>query len=202
MTRAAAAGKMPAMLASVLTWSRLPLAAAFAAATAWAAARTGPARLDWPWAALLLALAALIELTDMLDGYVARRRGTANLLGGLADPLCDSLSRLTVYFAVALAGWLPLAVPLVMVVRDIVVAYVRIVHAHAGGRTSARLSGKLKAIVQGAGILAVVVLAAVGASWAEPARTAVGLGVIAVTLWSLYDYARSGLASVAALRGR
>ena len=181
------------MLAYALTLGRLVLAAGFAVCAfgAWRAAGGGPVAAGWT--AVLLVVVAAAELTDLLDGIAARRRGTAGRLGGLVDPLCDSLSRLTMYFAAALAGWVTLAVPLVMVGRDLVVAYVRTVRALAGGPTSARFSGKVKAIVQGAGLLGIVLLAAGGAAgWAAAGRTAVAVCVIAVTGWSFVDYVRAG----------
>ncbi len=190
------------MLAYVLTLGRVALAGAFAAC-AWAAHNGGPgAALTWEWVAVLLTLAGAAEVTDLLDGIVARRTRSASYLGGLLDPLCDSLSRLTMYFAAALSGWVWLAVPLVMVGRDVVVAYVRTVQAHVGGRTSARRSGKAKAVVQGAGILVIVVLAGCGGAWVRTVRPAVGGVVIAVTAWSLVDYLRGGWGAFAQLYHR
>ena len=188
------------MLAYMLTLGRLVLGAAFAACAAGAWRSAGAGALPPGWTAGLLVVACAAELTDLLDGIVARRGGTAGRLGGLLDPLCDSLSRLTMYFAAALAGWVTLAVPLVIVGRDLVVAYVRTVRALAGGQTSARSSGKIKAIVQGVGLIAIVCLAADRtAEWAAAGRTAVAACVIAVTLWSLIDYLRAGWGAVARL---
>ena len=177
----------------MLTLSRVALAGVFAALVAvW-----GPGPVDGAAAAGLLLVAAVAECTDMLDGWAARRTGTASELGGLLDPLCDSLSRLTMFFAAGLMGWVWLAVPLTMAGRDIIVAYVRIVVGRAGGNTSARTSGKIKAFVQGGGIFAIVLLASrwmgEGAGGFVPwARAVVSVVVMAVTLWSLADYVRGG----------
>jgi len=165
------------------------VAAAFAVVVALAGGATG-------WAAALVLL-VLAEATDLLDGWAARRYGSVTELGGLVDPLCDSLSRLTVFFTAALAGWLWIGVPLVMAGRDIVVAYVRTVVGRVGGETSARLSGKVKAIVQGGSMLVVMLLAhpsAGSVAWLHVAgwRRGVGLAVIAVTAWSMADYVRAG----------
>lgn len=122
------------MLAYMLTLGRLVLGAAFAACAAGAWRSAGAGALPPGWTAGLLVVACAAELTDLLDGIVVRRGGTAGRLGGLLDPLCDSLSRLTMYFAAALAGWVTLAVPLVIVGRDLVVAYVRTVRAWPAAR--------------------------------------------------------------------
>jgi len=80
------------MLAYLLTFARLPLAGAFAVIVAVQAGRPGvPAG----WAIVLFGIAGCEELTDYLDGLVARKTGAASPLGGLLDPLADSLARLT-----------------------------------------------------------------------------------------------------------
>jgi len=190
-------------LAYALTLGRLALAGAFAACT-WAAVQAaGGSVAPRGWLVALLCLAVSAELTDLLDGIAARRGKTAGRLGGLLDPMCDSLSRLTMYFAAALAGWVALAVPLVMAGRDVIVAYLRTVRALAGQTTAARISGKLKAIVQGAGLIAAISLAfAGGAGWAARGKAIVAVCVIAVTAWSLIDYIRGGWGAVGTLYRR
>jgi CDP-diacylglycerol--glycerol-3-phosphate 3-phosphatidyltransferase len=189
------------MLAYLLTFARLPLAGAFAVVVAVQAGRPGvPAG----WAIVLFAIAGCEELTDYLDGLVARKTDAASPLGALLDPLADSLARLTMYFAMALTGWITIAVPLVMTARDIVVAYTRIVQALTGGKTSARTSGKFKAVVQGAGVFAVVGLAA-GQAWLggeldQILRAAIAAVIIAATSWSMLDYVHGAGAGIRLLR--
>jgi CDP-diacylglycerol--glycerol-3-phosphate 3-phosphatidyltransferase len=191
------------MWAHLITTSRLLLAGAFAAVVAILHTGGGGHGLGTGSAALLGALALGEEWTDLADGWVARRTGTASKLGGIYDPLSDSLSRLTIYFSMALAGWVSLAVPLVMTGRDILVAYTRIANALTGGKTSARRSGKAKAVVQGAGIGVVLVLAwQGGAFWAPGARVAAACLIISVTLWSAWDYLRGSLPALRELSSR
>lgn len=194
------------MLANAITLSRIILAAAFAATTAifpFCGYRTETG-VSWLPFAILTTLAAGIELTDALDGPIARKLGSASTLGGILDPLADSLSRLTVYSAMALAGWVTIAVPLVMAGRDIVAAYARVAQALSGGKTAARLSGKLKAIIQGAGVFAILVAASPAFAGESESRTIVTwsttAAVIAVTLWSLLDYMRAAGKSFLSLR--
>jgi len=143
------------MLANVLTTSRVVLAAGVAA---WVCA-IGPTGTVSLAACIALCLLAVVEeLTDVFDGMAARAAGTACEFGGILDPLVDSLARLAMYFALAHAGWVPWVVPLVMTGRDIIVAYTRVVNAMTGSKTSARLSGKIKAIVQGGGVPVLVCL--------------------------------------------
>lgn len=179
------------MVAYVLTLGRLVLAAGFAVCLAmWAVyghISMGPA-------IVLLTLAIIEEMTDIFDGWAARHFGTVSSLGGILDPLVDSLARATIYFAMAMVGWIAWAVPLVMVARDIIVAYTRIANATVGAATSARFSGKFKAIVQGGGIPVVIVLAmpvtldVFGWGTVGILRLVAAGILILVTLWSLIDY--------------
>ncbi|MFP4054528.1 MAG: CDP-alcohol phosphatidyltransferase family protein [Phycisphaerae bacterium] len=181
-----------------ITLSRLALAGVFAALVAAADA----AGVSLAWAAGLVLLAIVEEVTDLADGYLARRFGLTTELGGLLDPLMDSLSRLTMYFALGLAGWVTVAVPLVMVLRDVVVGYTRIIQARIGGQTSARWSGKVKAIIQGGAVPVLIGLqwlARGRAEWAIVLQWITAGGVIAVTLWSLIDYLRGAWGGIAAM---
>ena len=183
------------MLAYVLTLGRLVLAAAFVAAVGMLADNGAVSNAA---AIALIALAIIEELTDIFDGWAARRFGTVSRFGGIPDPLVDSLSRSAIYFSMAWAGWITPVVPLVMVARDIIVAYTRIANATVGAATSARFSGKFKAIIQGGGIPVIIVLAmpAIGGVFAtatvETLRLAVTGVLIVVTVWSLIDYIIGG----------
>ncbi len=179
------------MLAYVLTIGRVVLAAIFAVLVAMLAP---DGQISTLAAAGLIALAIVTELTDIFDGWAARRFGTVSRLGGILDPLVDSLSRSAIYFAMALVGWITLAVPFVMIARDIVVAYTRIANASQGAATSARFSGKFKAIIQGGGIPVIIALAAPAATDVLGRELTGTLPMIAaavlivVTLWSMIDY--------------
>lgn len=57
------------------------------------------------WAALIYALAFV---TDIADGYIARRFDMVTRLGRVLDPLADKLMTLTVILCVALDGIIPM----------------------------------------------------------------------------------------------
>ena len=69
--------------ANGLTLSRLGIAGGFVACLAIAA--QNPV-ISGPWAALLIAIAVVEEATDIFDGWLARKTGTASELGGILDP--------------------------------------------------------------------------------------------------------------------
>jgi CDP-diacylglycerol--glycerol-3-phosphate 3-phosphatidyltransferase len=91
---------------------------------------------------------AYSELTDMLDGYLARRDACVTSLGKLLDPLSDSISRFIYFFAFGYMGLFPIWLVIILFVRDIIVAYIRTYMSLMGIAMGARFSGKAKALVQ------------------------------------------------------
>jgi len=169
------------LLVNLLTGSRLVFAVVVAVLVPWAA--------EEPWAILVAtALVGAVELSDLLDGHLARRHNVVSEFGKVFDPYADSVSRLTVYWALAMMGRSLYIVPLVMAVRDISVSYVRIVMMKRGWDGSARFAGKLKALVQGLAGLALMS----GPLWWGGAGRAIIIGlslaVIAVCVYSGADY--------------
>ncbi|WP_323762442.1 CDP-diacylglycerol--glycerol-3-phosphate 3-phosphatidyltransferase [Maricaulis sp.] len=139
-----------------------------------------------------LAVAVVAELTDIADGWVARTFNMQSDFGAAFDPLADSLYRSGAFLALAAAGLIPIWAVLVFVWRDVVVAYVRIGLTKSGRSVGARLSGKLKAFVQGVAIIALILatlLAGPGESTVLT-RSAYALFWLAalVTVWSGMDY--------------
>jgi len=96
-------------------------------------------------------LLLIIEFTDLYDGIIARRFGLVSEAGATLDPFADSVSRLIIYWALATQSLVLFLVPLIMAIRDITVAYSRIVLAQNNRTVSAKKSGKLKASVQAVG---------------------------------------------------
>ena len=93
-------------------------------------------------------LIAYSELTDIIDGYIARRDKCVTNIGKLLDPLSDSISRFMYFFAFGAQGLFPIWLVLVLFIRDIIVAYIRTYMSLQGIAMGARLSGKIKALVQ------------------------------------------------------
>ncbi len=189
-------------LATSVTVFRILLAPVFA----WVIyqARNGSTALLWA----ALALAILSEISDGLDGWLARRLGQVSDLGKLLDPLADSLARMTSFLAFTAVGWMSLGVMLVLIWRDILVSAIRTAAASQGLVLAARSSGKIKAIVQAAAIFAVLLAQLAhgynlnwGFSWLWFQNLFVWAAAL-ITAWSLADYAYSCRAAFRALARR
>jgi CDP-diacylglycerol--glycerol-3-phosphate 3-phosphatidyltransferase len=151
------------------------------------------------WAALVLM--AIAEISDGIDGWVARRYGQVSAVGKILDPMADSLYRVSVFTAFAANRWMPVWMFLIMLWRDVSVSYLRVVAEQKIGTLAARQSGKWKAVAQG---IAQILVVAVYAWWgtALPANVSwllwsALLVATLVTAWSLVDY---GLAVYRGLR--
>ena len=102
---------------------------------------------------ILLFLVSLCEVSDILDGVIARRKRQVTDLGKILDPMADSIVRLSVFLSFTQGIIkLPLLLVLVFVVRDAVISTLRTLCALRGTTLAARSSGKLKAIFQGSAI--------------------------------------------------
>ena len=138
-------------------------------------------------------LLALAELTDLLDGMIARRFGLVTEFGAMLDPYIDSITRLVVFWACATAGLVLPFVPIVMALRDVTVAHFRIVLTYRGKSVGAKWSGKIKAQAQAVGGLLAVLgpfyWDSVG-SWTIPLISWV---VVIVTVGSVVEYARAAI---------
>ncbi len=61
----------------------------------------------------------LSGLTDILDGYIARRSGQVTLTGMMLDPLADKLMMLAIVTALLVKGEIPWSAVAVMAVREL-----------------------------------------------------------------------------------
>ncbi len=102
-----------------------------------------------PLVYVLWGIFALMELSDLLDGYAARKLGQVSEMGKVLDPFADSISRITYFACFAWSGYLPIWVLLILIYRDVTVSYIRVVASSRGQMMAARWSGKLKAWIYG-----------------------------------------------------
>ena len=112
----------------------------------------------WIW--ICTGIALLIEITDVLDGRIARARNEVTDFGKVFDPVADSLSRQTIFISFMVAGIIPWWLYLVFFYRDALLQLLRIICASGGLVLAARPSGKAKAVLQGMGTFGVLAVVA------------------------------------------
>ena len=107
-------------------------------------------------AALITAIA--LELSDAFDGMVARARNQVSDLGKIFDPICDAISRQTIFLAFLLVGAIPIWAFMVFLYRDSLIYLLRIMAAKDGFVMAASPSGKIKAITQAVATFLILIL--------------------------------------------
>jgi len=86
-------------------------------------------------------------LTDIADGYVARRRNQVTNFGKLMDPLADKILVLAAMLWFLEQGVLPAWLTLIVVVREFLVTALRLLAIDSGRVIAAAISGKIKTVV-------------------------------------------------------
>ena len=146
---------------------------------------------------LVLIIVLFSELTDLADGYMARKRGQVTDFGKLLDPMADSLYRDTIFLSLAVIHQVSLFLVLPILYRDSIIATLRTVCAYKGIVVAARWSGKIKAVLQGVVIITILILriwasynATVDFYLYRIANLLLGIAC-AVTLYSAFDYLKN-----------
>ena len=97
------------------------------------------------YAAMVIFIAA--GLTDIADGYIARRHNQVTDFGKLMDPLADKILVLAAMLWFLESGIMPAWVVLIVVVREFMVTALRLIAVDHGRVIAAAISGKIKTVV-------------------------------------------------------
>ena len=85
-----------------------------------------------------LVVFSLAALTDMLDGYVARRRGSQSRLGAFLDPTADKLLLTASFVTLTQLRILPAWITIVVISRDVILVVGALLIHMLGGRIHPR----------------------------------------------------------------
>jgi CDP-diacylglycerol--glycerol-3-phosphate 3-phosphatidyltransferase len=105
------------------------------------------------WAAIVFTLAAI---TDLLDGYLARKLGIVSVLGKFLDPLADKLIVMASLVWMVPMGRIPAWAVVLLLARELTVNGLRSIASSEGVVIAAGQEGKTKTALQMIGIIALV----------------------------------------------
>src|SRR5437867_6307601 len=88
------------------------------------------------------------SLTDLLDGYFARKRQQVTTLGILLDPVADKLLTSSVFISLVELKWVPAWMVVIIVGREFAVSGLRSIASSQGFTIDASDLGKLKMVMQ------------------------------------------------------
>ncbi len=103
-------------------------------------------------AAIVFVVAAV---TDLLDGYVARKTGQITKLGRLLDPIADKLLVLSALILLVQVDRVSALIAILIIAREVAVTGIRAIAATEGLIMSAEVTGKYKMALQ---VIAIVLL--------------------------------------------
>ncbi len=108
---------------------------------------------------VLLLILVVCEITDIVDGIWARKRGRVTDVGKVIDPMADTVTHISVFFTFTQgAVSVPLLLVFVLLYRELAISALRTLCALKGFALAARKSGKIKAIMQAIVCLFIVLL--------------------------------------------
>src|SRR6059058_1043709 len=81
-----------------------------------------------------LVVFATAAFTDLLDGYVARHRGSQSRLGAFLDPMADKLLLMSSFVTLTWLKVLPFWIAAVVISRDLILVIGALAIHMAGGR--------------------------------------------------------------------
>ena len=88
----------------------------------------------------------IASLTDSLDGYIARSRNLVTDFGKVMDAIADKVLVNAILIVLAQKGFFSVAVPVIIITRDIAVDSIKMVAGQSGHAVGASILGKLKTI--------------------------------------------------------
>lgn len=109
------------------------------------------------WSLVIAVLFMIAALTDMLDGYIARKYQIVTTMGKYLDPIADKLIVNTAMIMMIPIGRVPAWIVAVTIIRDIVVDGIRAISSSEGIVIGASKLGKQKTIAQGFAVTALII---------------------------------------------
>ncbi|MDR1058440.1 MAG: CDP-diacylglycerol--glycerol-3-phosphate 3-phosphatidyltransferase [Treponema sp.] len=137
------------------------------------------------------------EITDLIDGQVARRLNQGSDFGKLFDPFADTLTQITYFLCFVLADILPAFLFLAVLYREFSILFIRNLMLRKGITMGARMGGKIKTVtyILAGGIALLAVSAErLGLEGPAPALRTAALGVFIISVvfsvLSFLDYVK------------
>lgn len=141
------------------------------------------------WAFLGASLFLAAALTDLLDGYLARRRKQVTTLGRLLDPIADKLLISSALVALVQLKIAPAWMVAIIIGREFAVSGLRSIAAHEGFSIDVSSLGKGKMVTQVAAVVGLILGHKYG-GWVQATANVLLWAVVFFALVSMVQYFR------------
>jgi CDP-diacylglycerol--glycerol-3-phosphate 3-phosphatidyltransferase len=99
-------------------------------------------------ARLAMTIFVTAMVTDIIDGYLARKWGLVSVVGAFLDPLADKLMVVTTLVMLVAHGWLPAWMVALLICRELTITALRTIALSEGLVLAASTLGKFKTSFQ------------------------------------------------------
>lgn len=140
------------------------------------------------WNYYAAAIFFIADMTDILDGYLARKHNLVTNFGKFMDPIADKLLFCSAFIMMTYMHMLNPILCIIFVGREIIVSGFRLVTANSGKVIAANWLGKLKSGLQVAAILATLLGNPIFSIWDFPFDFGLMCTAAVFTVWSAIDY--------------
>ncbi len=108
---------------------------------------------DRPWAGwTAMVIFVVAAISDVIDGYLARKQGTVSVVGAFLDPLADKLMVMAVMVMLIPLGRIPAWLVVLLLARELVITGLRGIASAEGIIIAASGGGKYKTAYQMTGL--------------------------------------------------
>ena len=137
-------------------------------------------------------------LTDLLDGYLARKLNQVSAFGAFLDPVADKLMVAAALIVLVDLNRLNAVIAVIIIGREITISALREWMAQLGAGKSVAVSmvGKIKTVSQMVAIPMLLYHNAIGAFRPQQWGTWLILLAAALTLWSMFYYLKMAMPTV------
>jgi CDP-diacylglycerol---glycerol-3-phosphate 3-phosphatidyltransferase len=143
---------------------------------------------DQTWSLVLAISFIIASLTDLLDGYVARRYQIVTTMGKFLDPIADKLVINTAMVLMIPIGRIPAWVVAIIIIRDFFVDGVRTIATSEGIVIQASWLGKQKTLCQVFAVSALMIHYPFLGADAHTVGTVLLFMALIMTIYSGIDY--------------
>ena len=137
-------------------------------------------------------------LTDLLDGYLARKLNQVSAFGAFLDPVADKLMVAAALIVLVDLNRINAVIAVIIIGREITISALREWMAHLGAGKSVAVSflGKIKTVAQMIAIPMLLYFDPIGRF--RPSLWGMGLILLAaaLTLWSMFYYLKMAMPTV------
>jgi CDP-diacylglycerol--glycerol-3-phosphate 3-phosphatidyltransferase len=95
-------------------------------------------------------------LTDLADGFIARKYNQVTNFGKFLDPIADKILIASVMIMLVELNWIPAWIAIIVIVREIMVTGLRAIAADKGQVIAADKYGKMKTIMQSTALVPLI----------------------------------------------